>query len=276
MSTTVWLVAVPSAIGAAAGFGGAGLLHRLRTLQCGIVLSAVGFGLQVLALRFAPLTVVQPLLVTGVLLYLLYARAFLHHAIDHLIVLGAVLALVGLSGFLLVARPTPGASGFKSSDALPLGIALVVVVGCCVLVSRWLRQELSALPFAVATAMCYGVTAALVCSLLLEPDLRHVLGQWPLYALVVAPAGFLLNQNAFQEGALGSVVVATINVGDPVVAILVGIIWLGESLAGGPVRSAAEVALLMLMAGGVFLLAMSAVRALDQMRDPVEPGRHPT
>jgi drug/metabolite transporter (DMT)-like permease len=283
-----WVVAVPLAVGAAAAFGGAGLLQhhaaqeapesgplnprllrdllRVRGFVWGIVFSAIGFLLQVAALRFAPLAVVQPLLVTGVLFYLGFARIFLHHTIDAILVTGALMALVGLSGFLLAAQPSAGSGRVAGAGALALGVALLAVVALCLALSQRLDNELRALPFAVATAACYGTTAGLLRSLLLS-DLSQLFKQWQLYAVVVvAPAGFLLNQNAFQEGRLGSVSVATINVGDPVVAILIGTVWLGDRIAGGPLRTTAEILLLALMAAGVLLLAGRAQRVADRLR----------
>jgi hypothetical protein len=51
--------------------------------------------------------------------------------------------------------------------------------------------------------------------------------QWPLHAFIVAePAGFLLNQNAFQESSRIAPVLAIRTVTDPLVAIGIGLAWL--------------------------------------------------
>ena len=284
-----WLAAVPLALGGAASFGGAGLLQhraarsvpdrgplrpgllrdltRVATFRWGVLLSASGFGLQVAALRFAPLPVVQPLLVTGVLFYLAFASVFLGHAIDLVLTLGALLALAGLTTFLVAARPEPGGVGFGQVDGLWLAVSVVVVVGACLLASRLLSDPARALPVAIATAACYGATAGLVRSLLVGGDGGAVLTRWELYAaLVLGPAGFLLNQNAFQEGAVGSVAVATITVGDPVFSILIGVMWLGDTLAAGPIGVVLEAIGLMMVAGGVVILTGRAQRVADQIK----------
>ncbi|HET8600780.1 MAG TPA: DMT family transporter [Segeticoccus sp.] len=293
MSALTWLVAVPAAIGAAASFGGAGFLQhqaarsapesgplqptllvqlvQIPRFRYSVVLSALGFVLQVLALRFAPLPVVQPLLVTGVLFYLLFARLTMRKKLDRLIVLAAVLALLGLSAFLLVARPRSGHEHIGPWDAVWLGIALVAAVAVCLSISKGLPDEWSVVPIAIATACCYGATAGLVRSLLISGELHEFFLQWQLYAIiVVAPAGFLLNQHAFQEGAFGSVAVATINVGDPIVSILIGLLWLGDSLSPGLWRTFGEVVALVAMAGGVSILANRAQTVADELRR--EPG----
>lgn len=293
MSLATWVVAVPAAVGAAGSFGAAGFLQhraarsapesgpfqpqlilqllRIPGFRYSIGLSALGFVLQVVALRFAPLPVVQPLLVTGVLFYLLFARLTLRHKVDRLITLAALLTIAGLSAFLLVARPRSGHEDIGPWDAVWLGVALVAAVVVCLSIAKGLPDEVSVVPIAIATACCYGATAGLVRSLLVSGELHEVLQQWQLYAIVVvAPAGFLLNQHAFQEGAFGSVAVATINVGDPIVSILIGLLWLGDSLSPGVWRTFGEVVALIAMAGGVSILAGRAQRVADDLRS--QPG----
>lgn len=290
MELTDLFIGVPAAIAAAAAFGLAGYLQhgaarkttnhgalrprllldlvRFKQFKWSIVLSGAGFGLQVLALRFAPLSVVQPLLVTGVLFYLGFAALARHHRIDRGLMLGALMALAGLSLFLLVARPSEGDAQFQGSAALPLGLVLVGVVLACVALASRLSDELRALPLAVATGVFYGVTAALVRSLLATVSWSTLFTHWQLYAvIIVAPAGFLLNQNAFQVGSLGAVAVATITIGDPIVAIGAGVAWLGETLGGGPLSTLVEVFALMVMAVGVAVLTRRSQQIADKIRD---------
>src|SRR5699024_9742592 len=127
-------VAVPVAVGAAASFGTAGFLQHqaaqevpptgplrpglLYTLikvpkfRWGVSLAALGFALQVVALDFAPLAIVQPILVTGLLFYLGLAALAMRRPLDRLLLLGALLALAGLIGFLVVSQPAGGSRQF--------------------------------------------------------------------------------------------------------------------------------------------------------------------
>jgi drug/metabolite transporter (DMT)-like permease len=285
--TTV-LVAVPAAVAAAAAFGSACVLQhrathetaqrkplqpglladllRLGSFRLGVLLGIIGFALQVVALTFGPLILVQPLLVTGVLFYLVVASVLGQHRPDRRLFLGASTALAGLAAFLAVSRPQGGNGRFAGADALPLGIALVVVVAACIAVTARVGDQTRALPLAVATAVCYGVTAGLVRSLTSVATGTDVFGHWQLYAVIaVGPAGFLLNQNAFQSGVVGSMALAVITVGDPLVSIGVGIAWLGESIAGGPWSVLGEVLALGVMAGGVALLAIRAQQVADRL-----------
>lgn len=277
----IFFVAVPAAVLAAASFGSAGVLQNRAThktaerkpLQPGllvdlvklsgfrlsVVLGAVGFVLQVVALRYGPLILVQPLLVTGVLFYLLLASALGNHRPDRILLVGALTALGGLSAFLVIARPSGGRGNFNAGAAVPLGIGLVVVVAACLVASTRVPQEVRSVPLAVATAVCYGVTAGLVRSLASGGSGLDLLGQWQLYAIVVVgPAGFLLNQNAYQQGRLGSVSLAIITIGDPLVAIVIGMTWLGESISPTVWSVIVEIVALVVMAAGVVILAHRA------------------
>lgn len=283
------LVAVPVALAAALSFGGAGYLqhHAAQTaprrgplrprllldlfadsrFRWSIILSVGAFILQVVALSLAPLALVQPLLVTQLLFYLGLVTVRRHHRPDTGLLIGAVLCTVGLVCFLFVSRPSPPPPGahFSGAGALILGLGLVVLVVVVLLVASRLRSEWRAVPLAVACAVFYGVTAGLVRSLLTFADTGYLWQRWEAYAVVViAPLGFLFNQNAFQNGVFGSVAVATITVGDPAVSIAVGSVWLGESLAAGFWWTFGQVTSLMLMAGGVLLVARRAQLVVDR------------
>jgi drug/metabolite transporter (DMT)-like permease len=286
-----WWIAVPCAIAGAACFGAAGVLQHQATqkapeekplrpgllvalmqmsgFRIGVLLGILGFVAQVVALRFAPLILVQPLLITDVLFYLAFASMRNHHPPDRRMQGGALLALAGLAGFLVAAGPSSGQEVFDSAAALPLGIGLIVLVSICLAVASRLRDEIRALPLALATAICYGVTAGLVRSLVAPTVTGPIWSHWELYAvIIVGPAGFLLNQNAYQSGMLGSVALTTITIGDPLVAIGIGVAWLGESIAGGW-AILGEVVAVGVMGLGIFLLATRA----QQIADEVKAGR---
>lgn len=295
-SGLAYVAAVPLTLTAAACFGTAGylqhtaaravpaagvsqprrlLLELLRQppFRVSLALSVVAFALQVTALSMAPLAVVQPLLVTSVLFYLAAASVALRRPPDGVLVSGAVVALLGLAGFQVLARPGHGTGGFEGPAALALGLVLTVVVALGLLLARRLFGEYRAIPIAAATAVCYGVTATLLRGMLQSSGPSSVLTQWQLYAaMIVAPTGFLLNQGAFHEGAVGSVAVTVITVGDPVVSIAAGAVWLGESLEGGTLRLALEVVSLAVMAGGIALLATRAQRVAAERAHPLPSG----
>ena len=83
---------------------------------------------------------------------------------------------------------------------------------------------------AVVTAICYGVAAALTKGVVREfgNGLGSVLTSWETYALVaMSVLGTVTQQSAFQAGTLAATL-PTVTVGEPVVAVIVGIAVLQE------------------------------------------------
>ncbi|MGA8115327.1 MAG: DMT family transporter [Actinocatenispora sp.] len=237
-------------------------LFRHRLWRWSIVLAIFGFSLQVFALRFGPLMVVQPLLVTGLLFYVLLTPILAGHRPDRLRILGAGLVLTGLILFLLVARPGDvGGRDLTALTILPLAVGLALLLTVCILASYVVERQWRPLPLALATGICYGVTAGLVRSLSNRfdegfPELFH---HWQLYAIcVLGPMGVLLNQNSFQSGRLGSPALAIITTVDPLISIGVGMLWLDGHITLGPGAVVGEVIGLSIMVSGIAVLATRA------------------
>jgi threonine/homoserine efflux transporter RhtA len=95
-----------------------------------------------------------------------------------------------------------------------------------------MRGARRAVCFAFATGVLFGITAALTKSSVVLVD-HHgfgALGHWEPYALVVLGAlGFVVNQRAFQAGSL-TASLPTLTVVEPIVASLIGITMLHETL----------------------------------------------
>jgi len=248
------------------------LLHR-RNWRWSIPLAAAAFGLQTAALAFVPLIVVQPVLVTALLWYVLLLAALERHRPDGRIVLESLLCLAGLCAFLLIAAPSASPSG--GLDSVRAGVwllaALAATVTVCLALATKLGRRWRPLPLAVAAGTCYGVTAGL------GRRLAHafgeglaVLGHWQAYAIaVVGPIGVLLSQNAYQAGPLGAPALATFTVADPLVAIAVGLLWLDERIRTDTWSVIGEVLALCALVTGVFLLAQRAPHA-----QPAAPRPH--
>ncbi|MCW3840349.1 DMT family transporter [Micromonospora yasonensis] len=278
---------VPLALGAAAAFGASSVLQfraswqvpqeragRPRLLvhllgvpswRWSVVLAILAFACQVAALSRIPLILVQPLLVSGLIWYVLLFAASRHVRPDRPLLVESALCLLGLSAFLLIARPAPGQGGGFGSlwSAALLLAAVAVTVGLCLLAALRLDRRWRPLPLALAAGVCYGVTAGLISSLthLHEAPLA-VFGQWQTYALIVlGPFGVLLSQNAYQAGPVGAPALATITVTDPLVAIAVGLLWLNERIETGLGSLLGEVLALAVVAGAVYLLARRAPHA---------------
>lgn len=239
------------------------LLQAIRTPRwvLGLVLLGVSFGLQVLALTMAPLTVVQPL---GLLAFpwsvLLAARAT-RTGVPPRTIAAVVLTVLATLAFTVVT----GLHATEESDLVMRRViigALVVYAVAVVFGTLGTRGPYGwrCLFWASGGALFYGLEAALMKSLLEYVKLHA----WPfsgsfwviVVALVVGAvvAGWLIQQGYATGPA--EIVVGSMTVTSPVVAVAFGILVLGE---GANITVGAAV--LMCVLGAI---AVSGVVALSR------------
>lgn len=277
---TQLFIAVPAALAGAAGFGLASAVQQRATKQVrttrtldprllwdlvrkpvwllSIGTVVLGLSLQVIALAFGPLVLVQPLLVTSVLFGAVFAAWMARRRLDRVLVLGAVAVAAGLAAFLLLARPSGEGEGFTGNRVAPLAVLLtVIVLGCLVAANRF-TGEGRVLALALATGVLYGVTAGLIKVVagqiraggVLEPFLHP-----PLYVVcVLGPIGFLLSQNTFQQGRFISPALAVITSADPLVGVAIGVGWLGEEIVATPSALVGETVAAVVLIVGIVVL----------------------
>jgi hypothetical protein len=231
-----------------------------------IAANVAGFALQVVALSFGSIALVQPLLVCD-LIFAVLILAFLRRRSDIRVpggrrkavtaLAGVAAATIGIAGFLAIGRPSAGhiQLSFGMLPPLALGFA-AVVVGCLAVAAR--RRRLRPVALALACGVSYGVAAYLVKLVTSEfgGGLGEVFTSWPVYVFaVVGPLGYLLNQNAFQQGTLLAPVQAIITSADPVISIALGIAWLHVRLRGGAADIAGEIVSILLIITGIVFTA---------------------
>jgi drug/metabolite transporter (DMT)-like permease len=257
-----------------AGFVVRTLRHPLWIL--GTVADLAGLLLHALALRDGPLTLVQPLLVTGVV-FALPLRRLLEHRRPKPEELGwaAVLA-AGLVLFLTLSSPTGNAG--HSPDPIPAAISIAAVglgVAATVAFGRRSVGSTAALMFATAAGLMFAATAALLkeVMILLDQGVGTVLTTWPLYALVVVGAGGLLcNQLAYQAGPLrwSLPVITTV---DPIASLVVGVAVFDEPFRNGPLYLAGEALGLVLIVAAAVALTRTSTRPAGGEGQPRPAGR---
>jgi drug/metabolite transporter (DMT)-like permease len=220
----------------------------------------VGFILQVVALAYGSLALVQPLLVCDLLFAVLIAWYLRQRASEPQpnmkpIWAGVAITTVGLAGFLAIGQPTPGHTQARLDMLAPLAIGYVVVVGACLVVANR-NRDMQPLALALGCGVSYGVAAFVIKLLTSEfgGGLGEIFTNWPIYVFaVVGPAGFILNQNALQQGTLLAPVQAIISVADPVISIALGIAWLDVRLRSSPAAIAGEIVSFLLLTIGIVL-----------------------
>jgi drug/metabolite transporter (DMT)-like permease len=289
VDSSALVIAVPAALLGAAGFGLASAAQQRATHEVdrehtldprllvhlaarpmwllGLAATIGALALQLVALAFGPVAVVQPLLVTGVAFAAGFAALMDHRRPDPVVVGGALCCAAGLSAFLLLARPMSGSTSATLDVAADssLAIALVVVFGACLIYAATVTHPTRVLALALATGVLYGVTAGLMKAITaqLRLDLLEPVGHPELYvACVVGPIGFLLSQNTFQQGRLIAPALAVITSVDPVVGVLIGVGWLGEDLASSPELLAGECVAALVVIAGIWIITVRGARLL--------------
>ena len=281
--TNLW-IALPAALGSAICFGTTGALQHVAARRVAArpalrpsllvdlaqqpiwLLSLLGqvggSALQLLALSSGPLVLVQPLLVSGLVFAVVIRSMMARQPPAGSVVLGASMAAAGLAVFLLLSQPTGGIEWLPFKQALPLAIGLGVLLAILLIVAQRSRGDARTFALAGGAGVLYGVTAGvakLALGLVHNYGIAGLLGSWPLYAvLVIGPAGFILNQNAYQSNRAMAPALAVITVTDPLVGIGVGVLWLDEHLQPGVGPVIGQVLALITLAAGVWLLAHGA------------------
>ena len=250
-------------------------LVRQRLWLTAMAANIVGFAFQVIALDFGSIAVVEPLLVFDLVFAVLITQGLRRRAgvpfpggesSVRIMLAGVAAATAGVAGFLVIGQPSAGQANVGFDVLVPVVIGLTVVLGGCLTVASR-NENLRPLALALASGICFGVTAFAVKLMTSEfgAGPAMVFTNWPVYLLVVVgPAGFILNENAFQQGRFLAPVQAIITTADPVSSIGLGVLLLGVQLRSSPAEIFGEVASLLLMTTGIVIVAREA----PQVRKP--------
>jgi len=249
----------PDSVGPSMGL----VRHMLRRpiWILGFVIMALGYASQAVALHLGALNVVQPLLVSELVILVIVLWFWFSTPMRPRDFAAAFAAALGLSSFLILAAPTVGSKVPANSLWLIVTLAAVVCVVLFVVVARggppW-RQALllgagASIGFALLSAITKSMTDVLVVGW------GALFSSWQLYALcVIGLCSFVIMQAAFRVGPFAASQSALILV-NPFVSILIGHVLFGENLRGGPLFVSLEVLSLLVMVLGALGLSTSAL-----------------
>ncbi|MFJ2828296.1 hypothetical protein ACIPC1_11930 [Streptomyces sp. NPDC087263] len=232
-----------------------------------VLLNAAGALLHVVALRYGPLTLVQPLgaltLVAAVPLGSLAARRRTSGTQWR----GMALTLVGLTALL-----TATASGNAPDKTLHATEVLVVALTAATVVAVLVRLASGrfapgGLAFAAASGIASGVGSTLAQKLAVGPALSWSVAVVTVLTAAFAAAGLLLSQKAYRSGLGGPLALLTLV--NPVTASLIGIILLGEGFQYGATGTLLALAGAAAAGRGVVLLS----KPQPHHDDPDHPDR---
>ena len=232
-------------------------LARQRLWVGGVALAIIGWPLQLLALRYAPLTVVQPTLALGLVLLLALAARYLGEHVRARHVLAVIAVVAGVAAIAWAAPPRT--TGHGSPAALAAALTLLGAVAFAPYVVPNPRRLLIVGVGAADAWAAFG--AKLVVDELSAGHPLRALA-WGVGAGLALGLGLLSEMTAlrrFPASVIGPVVVV-MQIAVPVaLAPVVG----GERWGGTPLGGAVLVAALVLVSGAAAVLASTAVGVVE-------------
>ncbi|GAA2228789.1 hypothetical protein [Streptomyces indiaensis] len=241
---------------------GAGTLRLLGTgaWWWSVGLNASAALLHVVALRYGPLTVVQPLGALTLVAAVPMGARLAGRRVSAVEWRGTALTLLGLGALLVTA------SGPAPDDVLSVPEALTVAGATAALIGVLSRPGARpGLRHASASGLASGVASALTQTVTVAATDRsgpvlsvQVIGVALLVAAFAA-GGLLLSQTAYRGGLGGPLAMVTLS--NPLAAAVIGLSLLGERLQGGPAGMLLALAGAGLASWGVVLLTRAAPTA---------------
>ncbi|WP_239646003.1 DMT family transporter [Nocardiopsis valliformis] len=216
-------------------------------------------GFQVAAVSFAPLTVIQPLGVLVLIFGIPWSARLAHRKVRRAEWHGAAYTMLAL-GVLLAVTVTGDQGGVLSAeDSVLVGVGAVVLLAAIAgIAGRVPSTSWRSYLLAAAAGIAFGVSAATVKTAVwafgdgLLAGLTHPSA---LATAVIAVFGLFLAQAAYQGMDLGAPLGVT-TLANPVAAALVGVVFMGETYAGGWLGGAVALLCGLVAAYGIRLLTV--------------------
>jgi drug/metabolite transporter (DMT)-like permease len=237
--------------------------HALRLLRilltapawlAGFCLMLCGFGLQVVALTLAPVSVVQPILASGVVILLILSRVVLRERLGRLelacvLAVAAAIALIALS-----ATGSAGHVGQRTSGAQLAAVAVTAILAAVGLGASALRPvragrhraPANGVSYAVSSGLLYGVATLAIKGLsgtlvhhggLGRLALAIAASPYPYVTVGCSAVGLLVFQTGLQRCRV-SIVAPVSNITGSVFFIVAGTWLFGERLPSDPAKLA--------------------------------------
>lgn len=221
----------------------------------GVFCAMSAYGLQIVALGFGTLLVVQPVLVLSLMFTLPLAARFDGRRVSISEMTWATLLTVAVGVVVVWGRPLPGLD-FPSLSrwmvTLGVGVAVLLLL---MWVASHRRPRTRALILGAVTGAIMGYLAVLsksVVNIFNQEGLGALLTSWETYGVVAsAIIGTLVQQASFNAGALKNSLPA-MTIAEPIVAFVLGYLVLGE-------RFQVEGAQWLIMAGALVVMIVSTV-----------------
>ncbi|WP_396905768.1 DMT family transporter [Mycolicibacterium phlei] len=234
-------------------------LLRDRAWWIGSLVAAVGFTLQAAALGLGSVLLVQALLVTSLLFALPINARLSHRRVTAAQWIWAALLAAAIAVIVTVGNPTPGHARGGAEMWTVVALVLVPALVLCLVGARIWSGTVSAVLLGLGSGAQWGVFAVLTKGVVdrLGDGLWELLAAPELYVwAALAVGGTVLQQASFRAGSL-TASLPTMTVAEPVVASVLGVVVLGETLRPGDAGWATLVAAMAVMVVSTAALARS-------------------
>ncbi|HET7407100.1 MAG TPA: DMT family transporter [Mycobacteriales bacterium] len=253
------------------------LLHQ-RLWVAGISCAVLSYVFQALALNFAPLAVVQPIIVSELLFAIPISLRLHKMRLRRRDWIGVLAVAVGIAAAIAAAAPTQGNPIQPIGQWTPVLAAIAILVAGALLIQRRISGPMRASLIALAAAATMGTESGLMAAATNKFSKGAISGfeSWEIYAMTLTSIfGLLLIQSAFQAGPLASSM-PVVDAAEPLVAIGIGLALFGESIRTAPLALGVAIAGIAAMIAGIVLLDTSpVVQALhEQEKEEAEHTGH--
>ncbi|MEU5870934.1 glycosyltransferase [Glycomyces sp. NPDC047369] len=244
-------------------------LSALRTIlrtpewYFGNGLVVLGAGLHIIALTLAPITVVQPVGMLALVLTVVFSGT----ALTRTVALALAMSVVGVVG--MTALSAMGTGTVVPAPDIGAAQWTLLAAAAAALAARFATGTSRALLLAVAAAVLFGFTSAIVRAAAVAPIASDQLVAVLAEAAVAALAGAWLLHKAYAAGPAATAVGATTIV-DPLVAVLIGGLAFAET--SGATLAAMAAPAVLAVAGLVVLARALPPRAATAARTPRREG----
>ncbi len=212
---------------------------------------------QLTSLYLAPLIVVQPLGAVALVITAVVNARVSGMKLDRATMRSIALCVGGVAVFVTIAAFTARETEITDSQLITVLVILGVVLVAAAVAFAVLRSKFKAIIYIVAAGILYGFVATLAKVIINRVRLENfdVLTFICVIALLAATAlGAYFVQTAYASGP-PDLVIAGLTVIDPLVAVSIGIVVLGEASGAPPFAIAAFVVTGAIAIYGVFQLA---------------------
>ncbi|MGC2484716.1 MAG: DMT family transporter [Acidimicrobiales bacterium] len=244
-------------------------LIRRPVWLLGIASMISGFILQIVALHFGGLAIVQPILSFELVLVFAYLRIVGKRSVRRRDWFAALSMVAGLALFIYSASPTNGHDGAPALSWWLAGSGVGVVVAIAIAVAYFGsgHRQTSSSRRAAALGVATGVTWGFVASVIrefgsrLDHGLAATFTNWSPYVLVaVGLIAMVLESNAVSAGSLAASQPG-FTIADPIVATILGIVFFDERIRLAPIDVSVEVTAALLAVVGAIMLSHSPIVA---------------